>query len=259
MKAIIQNAQQFLVLGLVIVLLIQVSACTPRVAGLQHDESFHYGAVMAGGLAIAGVTSTFAEFPPEQQNQLAEVFHRAIVDEREEFRLVSPGALKQKIGKEYPNILENFRVSATLGPNDLSLLQKAKIPARFLIMSRVEKHESHQTRDESSVYEDKKETDRVRVSMQSITEVTAFSNIYDLQRGVSVWSGSITQTERNENTFEPYRGDNPKKSRTEVVLDVLDVIAGSKDSDREYPAEPEFEEVAQAVFLGFAANLPKKE
>ena len=63
---------------------------------------------MAGGLAIAGVTSTFAEFPPEQQNQLAEVFHRAIVDEREEFRLVSPGALKQKVGKEYPSILRIF-------------------------------------------------------------------------------------------------------------------------------------------------------
>lgn len=243
-----------LLLSLIFLLL---CACAPRMAGLQHDESFDYNAAVAGGIAVAGVTSTFAEFPPDQQNQLAEIFRRTIIDEREKYRLLSPGVLGQKLGKEYPDVLEQFRASGALGLTELSVLQKSNIPARYLLMTRIEKHSNSQDREESAVYNDKgKETNKAQVSLQSIAEVAAFASIYDLKRGVSVWSGSLTQRKTNENTFETYRGGSLEKMLKDTAVGVL---LGNEAAGREYPEEPRFKDVVAKVFRGFAANLPKKK
>lgn len=203
---------RFLSVFLTSLILLQFTACAPHVAGLRHDESFNYDSVVNGGIAIAGVSATFTEFPDGQKNQLAEIFRRAIIDKREGYRVLPAGLLEQRMGDGYSVMLDNFHDGAVISPEDIALLQQKQIPARYLLLSRIENHAVRENRNNTPVYDDNdKATDRVTVTLQTIADITAFSSIYDLQKGVSVWSGSITQNITKENSFETYAGSSYKK------------------------------------------------
>lgn len=248
---------RFLSLLALSLLLSLLSACAPQVAGLQHDQSFSHQSVMQGGMAIASVSATYTELTPEHQNQLAEVFRRAVVDARKEYRVVPAGQLEQHLGSaSYKTLIKNFQSGGVLSPADLSMLKEKATPARYLLLSRLENYSTRENREEYLVNDDKgKATDRANVSLQSIGEVTAFSNIYDLQQGNSVWSGSITQEMSNTSNFETYAGSSFKKALEDAATSL---ILGDEVTGREFPEPPELDKVAKKVFQGFAANLPKK-
>ncbi|MGV6816896.1 MAG: hypothetical protein ACWA44_06450 [Thiotrichales bacterium] len=243
---------------LLLPLLFLISACAPHVAGLQHDESFNHPSLAQGGIVVAGVSATFKTLPPEQENQMAEQFRRAIVDARKDYRVISAGQLQQHLGAErYHSLIEHFKASGVLSPADLAALKKSALPAQYILMSRLEDFSTRENREETPIFDDKgKPTDRVTVELQSIGAATGFANIYDIHKGASVWSGSITQEVTNTSSFTSYAGTNFKKSLEDAAASL---ILGNKATGREYPEPPPMEKVAKKIFQGFAANLPKKK
>lgn len=237
-----------------LILIASLVGCAAHVSGLQHDKSFNYNAVKAGGIAVGGVTSIIDQVSEQELNYFGELYRRQIVEERGEFRVVPVGKIANGLGDDYQPLMEGFRAHGVVDEKSVSQLRQLNLPAQYVIFSRIEDHYVEENNSESPVFDkDGKEVkNKTNVTLSTVANVTAFTRIYDRQTGKSVWSGSVTQSKTNENSFESYSGSSFKKA-------LADAIIGDIAESREQPPEPEFNDVLSQVFRGFAENLPKKD
>ena len=71
-------------------------------------------------------------------------------------------------------------------------------------------------------------------------------HIYDLTMGISVWSGYIAKTKKNEGDSHGHQG---------LIISILEGLLGLTP---EYPSPPELSELLSQVFEVFAHNLPER-
>lgn len=238
--------------------------CATHVEGLQADPRFTYAAVMSGRIAVGGVVSAWEDLPPPVRSQYADIFARALREERPSYPLMSPSGVSTAMGvRAYEAMLRQYRDYGGLGPQDFRAAHQGLPDIRYLALARLERDDIAHDRSEyeqDEMKEDKKgkskPTGRVIVTIRHETSriVAATLHIYDLWEGRLVWSGLVTKssTESNEDRNTYSKGDSWKD---ELLVSVVKGVV--LDEADPYPAPPPLHQLLEWTFEGFAENLPE--
>ena len=237
-----------------------LTSCKATARGHTVHESFTPEAIASGDLAVGGVTSAVTAMSEPERSVLAERFRRIVVDEHEDYRVVSAGNVAIRMGDEdYAAMIDEFEKRGELNEGRLEGIADALSGTRYLMMLRVEK---------DGVTRDRWERDNDESDALGAIEATSYGGapqsgdtifarkttrrvrvgliVYDLTTRAQVWSGSVTGSRVNTNK---------RKDDAQVGL-----MAWIFDTDQypERPEPPTFDKVVGVAFRGLAENLPEQ-
>lgn len=233
------------------------SSCATRVKGLYCDPGFTYPAVVSGRMVVGGVTSALNPLPPATRNLYGNILSREFLDEQENFRILPSSRLASLIGSENLNrLLDEYRVYGQLSDAWLQELRPAVREARYLMLARIEKDDIQNERSDETVYDKdgKSVEDRRKITLKTERTVGASLGIYDLDRGIEVWRGTVEKSATRKTNYET----NEWGDLASVVVDaVLDKDVRSSRTD--YPTPVSLDDLLNRIFEGFAENMPEPE
>lgn len=235
-----------------------VAGCATQVAGLKKSPTFTYPSIAKGKMAVGGVASASGTMDEGKRSSYANLLRTALMEERKEYNIAPVGVVINKLGSQYNTVINELQTTGSLSDKSVALL-KAKVPdVRYVSFARIENDEVNSDRNERS--ETDKDGKTIPNSQKVITTsqraVTASLNIYDLQTGEVVWTGSVTKSLSNSHQF-----DKEKENDLVSVIKAIkgDNISTSVDQKYPFPTPPDSSKVLSRVFVGFGENLPEKD
>jgi len=235
-----------------------------HISGLQQDPSYTYEHISESSFLIGGVTSLPDEWILAYQLMVGEILANAFRDERSDIQILPAGAIYKALGTEkYQNLLNQYRLSGLIAPNDVADIRIAFPNVRYLLLARVnESHvfekKAHTETDVSDSKKDNKKDEyefvKVEVSLIRWREVSASLLIFDMHQGQIAWSGQVSHSRENTNSdSNTYKKDDRWKN--ELVNSLFNTMLGQEG----YPKAPTEEVVLRSIFTGFAENMPEKK
>lgn len=226
-----------------------VTACStlPKVAGLEHDPSFDYENMALGGIAVAGVASGADTLEAiVLQHALTALLEVRMREERPDVSVLSAVVVVESLGQEgYVELMEEFARSGEIDSATLVSVSQVVPDAQYAVFARVEEDVINE--DESTSSNDEEDCEEW-VEMFTRREVTISFKVFDLTTGISVWSGWIGNSEKNE---EEHCAPDFGGSFWEILAaEVVDEIV------YDHPPAPELTEVSGKIFEAFAKELP---
>ena len=239
-------------------------ACKTPVVGMQQHASFTYETVMQGQVVIGGVVSNVDELTDLDRLRYSDIQSRAFIDEHQGIKIVRVGQLLQAMGAEpYHKWLDRFMVTGVITNSDADIVHQLFPHARYLILSRIESHNISEKHSETETDVADSEEDRekgefefvrVDVSLTTSRQMGVTMMVYDMDQQLLVWSGYISKTESDSNSSSR-TFDKHKRWSEELVAAFIDGLI--QPDSNSYPAAPPEAEVLEAIFEGFAENMPE--
>ncbi|HET9940787.1 MAG TPA: hypothetical protein VFR25_06775 [Candidatus Eisenbacteria bacterium] len=222
--------------------------CGPRVDFLHREPDFGYPTLKQGGIAALGGVTT--QGSPEGRRSLREPLSQgletALRGERRDLTVLGVDQVLWEIGDGFrEDLLDAFDRDGGLEQEDLALLDSlVGDQARYVALARVE--DQWITRDEA---EDESEPNETKTTVTvSLTIRVAFV-VYDLQAGRSVWSATLTGSDKNSSTFTD------KEQGFWATL--ASAVLGLDDHDD--PSAPNAAGTLRKIFSKFAKELPSDD
>ena len=210
--------------------------CGTKVIGLRTDPSFTYDSLSAGGIVVGGVTFRRDEVETAASRGFsASLLRASILEKRPDIDVQPAMTITQAVGPEsYTALLDDYELAGELEQARLAQLSEALADLRYVIFARIEAD----VIDRDTTVQGDTTTYRI-----TRTVTTGFQ-VYDLTARIPVWSGTITESKKEEN--EDVQDGN-------FFGDLLVALLFNK-----YPSTPEFNKLLRKTFEGFAKQLPKR-
>ena len=222
--------------------------CGPKVDFLHREADFGYPALKQGGIAALGAVTT--QGSPEDSRSLREPLSQgletALRGERRDLMVLGVNQVLWEIGDGFrEDLLDAFDRDGRLEQEDLALLDSlVGDQARYVALARVE--DQWISRDEA---EDESEPNETKTTVTvSLTIRVAFV-VYDLQAARSVWSATLTGSDKNSSTFT----DKEQGFWASLASAVLGL------DEHDDPSAPNAAGTLRKIFSKFAKELPSED
>jgi hypothetical protein len=240
-----------------------VCSCATKIQGLVADPSFNYGTVMHGGIAVGGVVSSVEQLPAAERSRYAGYFRRAFMDKAPKLPLVTSGHVATQMGQaNYQQMLDYFRINATLSPEILKQAKDANVGAAYIALARIDMdsvtYSDEQTESQVEDSKGKKKT-QYTLTYRTKREMSVYVSIFDLAQGRSVWSGSVDKSDEDSNSETMSKDMMNAKLIADVAITAIDASSGNKGQRSKYPTPPSKDKLLQRVFNGFGENMPNEK
>jgi hypothetical protein len=222
--------------------------CGPKVDFLNREPDFGYPALKQGGIAALGAVTTQGSHEDRRslREPLSQGLETALRGERRDLAVLGINQILWEIGDGFrEDLLDAFDRGGRLEQEDLALLDSlVGDQARYVALARVE--DQWISRDEA---EDQSEPDETKTTVTvSLTIRVAFV-VYDLQSGRSVWSATLTGSDKNSSTFT----DKDQGFWASLASAVLGL------DDHDDPSAPNAAGTLRKIFSKFAKELPSED
>jgi len=225
------------------------ASCATKAIGVRQDASFKKDSIIAGKMAVGGITSA-KEMSDGEMKSYANILMDQLNDQRKDYSVAPAATVADKIGTDaHKSMLTEYAEKGVLGGENIKKLKGAD-GIRYIVFARVDVD----TVDKSMKNNSKKGKDGKVVS-PSITatvsrKISVSYNIYDTGRGISAWSGSM-ETKKSESR------QHSADSGLSTAINVAKSVSSGSDKVT-YPDTPSLKSLLAKNFKGFAKQMPKK-
>ena len=243
-------------LALIIFTLFLSVSCTTKVDGLYVADEFKPSQIKSGELAVGGVISPSS--PDVQQSLVfSEIMRAKFSEEREYIPLKASNFVVANYGTEHYEALLSSYSQTSLTEKDIGELASKLEGVRFVSFARIDNNNTSKLSSETVAKEYKDSKGKVKREPGKITKthqrkVSATLHIYDLTTRKLAFTGKITKTMENSNTYE--------KNAFSGVVSLVNAVRGkSNEGNYPTPEAPSIQDLLGEIFEGFAENFPEPE
>lgn len=237
------------------------SACTPSATGLYRDPSFTYNAMHTQGMAVGGVADNSAfmgNTPPPSSLSYAENLREAFINKSPGLAVMPAGDVAQALGiSTYNAMMTYYAQNDSVPVEDLDKLKAHTQNLGYVAFGRIVSNQiSHSTSTESEVTHHGNTRDTAD-DYETTRTVTVQVKIYSLTTHQIVWSGSLTDSITNTNSYPLMHPSHFHNDSSQIIDDVVTgFVNGSVQGNAQYPAAPGSSDVAARAMNELMANLP---
>jgi len=232
----------------VLLWLLLVSACTtytPPDAGGS--------AVSSDSVIVLGVVSSDPPLSAFKRKEYADRLEAQIRTHQSRYNVVAGNDWRRYVnqrGGDSGNlslVLGQYRLYGKLNAENLAILQRQGLPARYVVVARIENNETRKFREINNYLRNNRGellTDRREVALIHQREVQVATQVYDLVNGGLVWSEYYTSKPEAKNVYVEYTGSS-------FVGSVANSLANSFVKGRtasRFPAAPREADAVLATF-----------
>ena len=245
-------------LSLSTVLILLVSAlftgCATKALGVKADSSFTFSAITDGKMAVGGVVSLSTSNDGDETS-FANLLRTQLLEYREKYTVNPAGAVANKVGNdEYKKILDNYRNNGVLSDAEIKTIGSKLQGTRYVIFARIESDDTTRNRSENLTKDKNGKVVSRKINAETKRDVMASFNVYDLNKGVPAWSGTMKTSDKKSKSYDV--------SGVDTIIDIVNVVKNgqAKSASDKYPfPEPApINDLLADIFKGFAKELPKK-
>ncbi|MBD3669306.1 MAG: hypothetical protein HUJ29_00920 [Gammaproteobacteria bacterium] len=236
---------------LIPLLLLALTACTPRIDGLVHDKSFNKGSMVNGAMTVAGVTGVDKSIDPKQRNIYGAILTEELRDELETVRIAPVNDIVNAMSAtEHNAILDEFSKNDSLSAANMNKL-KASTKSRYIVLARVNRNSVKQDRtNQLPTYDTKgNEISPAKTISMSRRDMAVTLYIFDLQSGKRVWGGDIGLGRENKKTYTH------ESAALNIIRGVSALASGDLNAAYPFPEPPTEKSLLASIFDGFGDNL----
>lgn len=243
-------------LASLLVLTALLQGCATKVEGLFVKDDFQAQQIQQGGMIAGGVVAEPGTFDLQLSNTYSNMMLAAFRSEREYVKIIPASQFIANVGGEkgYSALLNQFS-KADLDEAALTTIAARTKDIRYLALAKIDANttqignsETNPSEYKSSSGETIRESGKI-IKTQSRDLVVTLT-IYDLESHSVAFSGQVRKSRTARKEYE-------KNLATGIVSLVNGIKGKSVDETFPPPEAPSTREVLQAVFGGFAENLPK--
>jgi hypothetical protein len=231
-----------------------LTACTPKMNGLFQDPSFTYASMTQNGFAIGGVAipkdqkSNTDPATVAQESHYAELLREGILNARPGVLIMPAGEVAQALGEKYDPMMTYYAYRDVAADEYLKMIQSKTTHIRYVMFTSIPSNNTSQVMTDNGD----------NLTYTSYRTVTVSAKIYDLNTDQIVWSGSLSESAQNTNTYATTQIDNPQNTTEAIASSVIGGL--EKDQIQKhatYPNPPDTLPLVSGIFNGIGENLPK--
>ena len=260
-KVQILRFKKFCILSIFVLSGLVLSGCAtiPEVINLKKDESFTHDEIVAGMMGAGGVISVVSDLDESESSKYATILRDSFLSIKEDFVILPVEEIVQRLGNDlYQTILNDYKESGELNSEFLKELEFCQNAFRFLMLVRIIENEVTEKTEKCPRPEIPLQTDlkgnpivkKFAVRLITTRHIRVSLDIYDLKKGISVWSGIINESISKERTayFEDKDEDIVKSFALIPVRAFLKVTL--------QPSAPRTDKLLRKIFPAFAEYMP---
>ncbi len=256
MKIRILRCKTFCVLSF---LVLSGCATIPGIINLKQDESFSHDEIVGGMMGVGGVVSIVNDLDESESSKYADILRDSFLSVRKEFVILPVEEVVQWIGNDhYQTILHDYKYTGELNLDFLKKLEPFQTPFRYLLLVRIIENEVFETKEKYPRPEIPPQWDlkgnpivkEIAVELITTRRIRVSLDIYDLKKGIFVWSGIINESKSKKRTayFEEKDEDIGRMFALIPVRAFLEVTL--------QPSAPRTDELLHKIFNAFAQYIP---
>jgi len=261
MKIRILRCKTFCVLSIFVLSGLVLSGCAakPKIINLKQDESFTHDEIVNATMGVGGVVSIVNDLDESVSSKYAGILKESFLSVRKEFVILPVEDVVQWIGNDnYQTILDDYQYTGKLNLDFLKKLESSQTAFRYLLLVRIIENEVTETREKVPRPEippqwDKKGNPIVKkIAVESIAtrRIRVSLDIYDLKKGIPVFSGIINESKSKERTAY-FEEKDEGIGRTFALIPVRAFLEVTLK-----PSVPRTEELLHKIFKAFAQYIP---
>ena len=261
MKILILKFKTFCVLSIFVLSGLVLSGCAamPEIINLKQDESFTHDEIVAGMMGVGGVVSIVNDLDESESSKYAGILKESFLSVRKEFVILPVEEVVQRIGNDhYQTILDDYQFTGKLNLDFLKKLESSQTAFRYLLLVRIIENEVTETKEKVPRPEippqwDKKGNPIVKeiaVELIATRRIRVSLDIYDLKKGIPVWSGIINESKSKERTAY-FEEKDEGIGRTFALIPVRAFLEVTLQ-----PSVPRTDELLHKIFKAFAQYIP---
>jgi len=256
MKIRILRCKTFCVLSF---LVLSGCATIPGIINLKQDESFTHDEIVGGMMGVGGVVSIVNDLDESESSKYAGILRDSFLSVRKEFVILPVEEVVQWIGNDhYKTILHDYKYTGELNLDFLKKLESSQTAFRYLLLVRIIENEVTETKEKCPRPEIPPQWDlegnpivkEIAVELITTRRIRISLDIYDLKKGIPVWSCIINESKSKERTvyFEEKDEDIGRMFALIPVRAFLEVTL--------QPSVPRTDELLHKIFKVFAQYIP---
>jgi len=236
----------------VCLLAVSVWGCGGGVKDVAGDPTLDPAALSAGRIIIAGIGVRPDGVDPEIRDRCGDELFAAMLAGRPDIEVWPQAVLADAVGDSFrAALLERIRFTNNLPAETLAEIAAATPSTRFLAVGRIDADEldrsSGDTAREARAREEGGFSNAMAVETKLKRQVTVTLQLFDLETGKTVWSGTA---ERSRTTSHSFVEDGGREYSTGVSR-----LPGDRErSGQDY--EPDLAELAGRAFADLVERLP---
>ncbi len=261
MKILILKCKTFCVLSMFVLSGLVLSGCAamPEIINLKQDESFTHDEIVVGMMGVGGVVSIVNDLDESESSKYAGILKESFLSIRKEFVILSVEDVLQWIGNDhYHMILHDYKYTGKLNLDFLKKLESSPNPFRYLLLVRIIENEVTETREKVPRPEIPPQFDlegnpivkEIAVDLIATRRIRVSLDIYDLKKGLPVWSGIINESKSKQRTAYFEKKDEGI-GRTFALIPVRAFLEVALE-----PSAPPTDKLLQKIFKAFAQYIP---
>jgi len=231
----------------------------PEIINLKQDESFTHDEIVAGMMGVGGVVSIVNDLDESESSKYAGILKESFLSVRKEFVILPVEEVVQWIGNgHYHTILHDYKYTGKLNLDFLKKFKSSQNPFRYLLLARIIENEITKTREEVPRPEIPPQWDskgnpivkEIAVELTATRRMMVSLDIYDLKKGLPVWSGIINESKSKQRTAYFEKKDEGI-GRTFALIPVRAFLEVTLQ-----PSIPRTDELLHKIFKAFAQYIP---
>ena len=261
MKIRILKFKTFHVLSTFVLSGLVLSGCAtiPEIINLKQDESFTHDEIVSGMMGVGGVVSVVNDLDESVSSKYAGILKESFLSVRKEFVILPVEDVVQWIGNDnYQTILDDYEFTGKLNLDFLKKLESSQTSFRYLLLVRIIENEVTESREKVPRPEippqwDKKGNPIVKeiaVELIATRRIRVSLDIYDLKKGIPVFSGIINESKSKERTAY-FEEKDEGIGRTFALIPVRAFLEVTLK-----PSVPRTDELLHKIFKAFAQYIP---
>ena len=261
MKILILKCKTFCVLSMFVLSGLVLSGCAamPEIINLKQDESFTHHEIVAGMMGVGGVVSIVNDLDESESSKYAGILKESFLSIRKEFVILPVEDVLQWIGNDhYQTILDDYQYTGKLNLDFLKKLESSQNSFRYLLLVRIIENEVTETREKVPRPEIPPQFDlegnpivkEIAVDLIATRRIRVSLDIYDLKKGLPVWSGIINESKSKKRTAY-FEEKDEGIGRTFSLIPVRAFLAVTLQ-----PSAPRSDKLLHKIFKAFAQYIP---
>lgn len=241
------------IIPLIIISIFCLIAGCVSVQGLYHAPSFTYQSIYNDNIGVGGVALVTRPLSTAAKTAYADYLQSALISKYPGLNIMPAGdAITALSPRVYRHMMRAFRISGTIRPEYLQLLQKHIHHMRYLVFARIlSAHVDHDTDIEPDPVYKHQENTTYSTKLTLLVKLI----VYDLTTKRIVWSGTITDSNSNTNNYASRaarRWKNWKRAATDIVFDAITY------THKTYPPPPATAPILRDIFRYFMPKFPQR-
>ena len=256
MKIRILMCKTFCVLSF---LVLSGCATIPEIINLKQDESFTHDEIVGGMMGVGGVVSIVNDLDESESSKYAGILRDSFLSVRKEFVILPVEEVLQWIGNNnYQTILHDYKYTGELNLDFFKRLESSQTVFKYLLLVRIIENEVTETKKKCPRPEIPPQWDlegnpivkEIAVELITTRRIRASLDIYDLKKGIPVWSGIVNESKSKKRTAYFEKKDE-NIGRTFALIPVRAFLEVTLR-----PSVPRTDELLYKIFKAFAQYIP---